>query len=757
MAFGNDNVNKLIKMHDENKYYDDLVDINLNTRNDSHAYLCRRISKGSTVLDIGCAQGFIGNILKNELNCKVYGIELDKEAIKIAKKSNNYEKLYNFDILKRNNEDYKKFIEDNVKFDYIIFADVLEHLYDPAEAIIFCFDFLNKNGKILTSLPNIAHYDIIDGLLNDKFNYSEMGLLDNTHIRFFTKYSFAEYIKSIGDKLNKKIDLICFNSTVIKPSFYKDYKALNRIMKKHNEYLVLQNMFEIIPNSNNTNNLDNILNEKRENITKIINEELNDLNYLRDKYNDLTNKYSILKNEYARINYELNDKILLNRKFRYSSKNPIRLFDEIFKYKKNNNNQSILFFVHAWRNLNKVHSTAIGGTTLYLIELINSLKSQKNCYVVTIINNKYMLVVIEKNKEYIYDLGITVKYNNFDGYDFDFYKVIKSLIYNLQIDLLHINHFINFPCDLALLSSEIKTLVTIHDYTFICPRYFLLDINDNICHNYSYDKCKNCIEGYTQSNYNLRNESMKRLFENASNVIIPDESILKKLSIIYDCKNVSVIPHGLNVSIFNEFDYNNKPINKDHINIAFVGNIEGHKGGKIIRDLIEKSPKKIYYHFLGMAMDEFYLTNSKNYKYHGIYQKKNLPKLLNNNNINLVLFLNQCEESYSYTLSEVIYSKIPIVSFDIGAIGNRVKKGNLGIVVDKTDDYNIILSAIENIINDYSKYKLNVDKYQLNNVEEYAKIIKELYNIKDKEIIKKNIRKQYQYLHSYSLYKINHL
>ena len=109
MAFGNDKTNKLIEMHKDNKYYDEFVDINLNTKNDSHAYLCKRIKKNSTVLDIGCAQGIIGKILKKELNCNVFGIELSKEAIAIAEKTGNYTKLYNFDIIQRKEKDFNSF------------------------------------------------------------------------------------------------------------------------------------------------------------------------------------------------------------------------------------------------------------------------------------------------------------------------------------------------------------------------------------------------------------------------------------------------------------------------------------------------------------------------------------------------------------------------------------------------------------------------------------------------------------------------
>lgn len=260
---GNDKNNKLLDYNKENKYYDPYVDINLKTFNDSHAILCKQVKKNSFVLDVGCGQGIIGKILERELNCRVYGIELDKTAINIANKEKCYKKIYNFDIADRTGNEFELFVADNLKFDYIIFSDVLEHLINPADTLLFFLKSLNEKGKILISLPNISHYDIINGLLNDKFNYSDMGILDNTHLRFFTKYSFAEYIDSINKKYKLSIDCKLIGQTIIKPHFYSKYPMIDSLFSLNPQLLVLQNLFMLLPNSLDTSSLHSLLSENK--------------------------------------------------------------------------------------------------------------------------------------------------------------------------------------------------------------------------------------------------------------------------------------------------------------------------------------------------------------------------------------------------------------------------------------------------------------------------------------------------------------
>ena len=82
------------------------------------------------------------------------------------------------------------------QFDYIIFADVLEHLQDPTTVLKDCQGLLNHHGEIIISIPNVAHFSNRLGLLFGIWNYGARGILDKTHLRFYTKSSFQKEIQN---------------------------------------------------------------------------------------------------------------------------------------------------------------------------------------------------------------------------------------------------------------------------------------------------------------------------------------------------------------------------------------------------------------------------------------------------------------------------------------------------------------------------------------------------------------------------------
>ncbi|WP_051330860.1 glycosyltransferase [Aneurinibacillus terranovensis] len=155
---------------------------------DSHSLIIKKIKPGSVVLEFGPANGKMTKYLSEHLSCKVYIVELDEIA---GKQAANYAQ----DYLIGNIEDYE-WIDKyrHLMFDYIIFADVLEHLNNPQKVLKTATRFLKEEGSVLVSLPNIAHNSIIIDLINNKFEYKQTGLLDSTHVRFFTYSSAVELL-----------------------------------------------------------------------------------------------------------------------------------------------------------------------------------------------------------------------------------------------------------------------------------------------------------------------------------------------------------------------------------------------------------------------------------------------------------------------------------------------------------------------------------------------------------------------------------
>lgn len=757
---GNDRTNKLLSTK-ENKYYDNSYKPNLADKNESHSLICQNVEAGSIVLDVGCSQGLIGKLLHDELECKVYGMELDIEAIKFAEETEAYERIFHLDITDKDSEEMKKFISKNIEFDYIIFSDVLEHLVNPAETLYFFGQFLKKNGKVLISLPNIANYDIIDGLLNEKFNYSEMGLLDNTHLRFFTIYSFAEYILDANKFYNYKFDMRGIASTIIDPPVSGKYPELENILKSNKRILALQNIILLnkVELEEDTPNLESIINEKRNNLTKKIENKLKEFQQLKKEVEKVSNELQTVKKmsdelqrvekekeRLEKVEKELNnrldfvsneyDKIIDSKSWKLTK--PLRSFNKIFKeinndlklrkqYKKDSK-QSILFFIHSWINVHDLESTNIGGTTLHLHDLIKSIKDRKNVYIITVIYDKYMLVQVEGEHQKIYDLNLEVKVKNFDAYDFDFQYVVGYLIKILDIDLIHIHHFSNFPCDLHFLTEKIKTIITIHDYGLLCPRLFLLNSNVEYCSRINVDSCKTCSKGIS---FETRNTAVRLLLKNASKIIVPDESVQKEFNKYYNLENVVTINHGIDLDSFEEFKYSNKNINSKKVkNIAMIGVLDEKKGSKILKQLLLNNNNRYVFHFFGLSDDASLNKNGKNYIYHGVYEKKSLPKLLNENEIDLVLLLSICPESFSYALSEVMLAKIPVLSFKIGALGNRVDKNKIGETLELGVTNEEIFEAIEKMFKEknYKYYINNLNNCKITTINEMVNETIKLYD-----------------------------
>lgn len=160
------------------------------------------IPRGSTVLDIGCATGFLGEYLIQEKNCIVDGVELGHEEASEARKK--LRKVYEGDI--ENPLILKKI---HGRYDIVNASALIEHLKDPWTALRSWNKFLKKNGNIIISTSNIAHWSMRKNILRGKFNYEEYGILDNTHLRFFTYYTFQKLVKDSGYKIDEvRIDSV---------------------------------------------------------------------------------------------------------------------------------------------------------------------------------------------------------------------------------------------------------------------------------------------------------------------------------------------------------------------------------------------------------------------------------------------------------------------------------------------------------------------------------------------------------------------
>ncbi len=161
--------------------YDFVIELD---SDNTHANVVRLVGEGHRVLELGPASGYMSAILR-ERGCTVVGVELDPEMA--AQAEQFCERVIVGDLDRLDLEE--ELGED--RFDVIVAADVLEHLRDPLATLRALRSFLKPEGWFVVSLPNVAHASVRLALLDGRFDYRDLGLLDHTHLRFFTHESIA--------------------------------------------------------------------------------------------------------------------------------------------------------------------------------------------------------------------------------------------------------------------------------------------------------------------------------------------------------------------------------------------------------------------------------------------------------------------------------------------------------------------------------------------------------------------------------------
>ncbi|GAB2685792.1 class I SAM-dependent methyltransferase [Thalassiella azotivora] len=169
--------------------YDTTVDpTNLSS---SHGLMVDLVGTGKRVLDVGCASGYLGRVLMDR-GCTVVGVEYDPEAA--AQAEDVLEKVVVADL---ETVDLVEVCGADT-FDVVVFGDVLEHLKDPQRVLRRAADLLTPDGYVVISLPHVAHGDVRLALLQGRFDYTPTGLLDSTHLRFFTRSAVHQMLSESG-------------------------------------------------------------------------------------------------------------------------------------------------------------------------------------------------------------------------------------------------------------------------------------------------------------------------------------------------------------------------------------------------------------------------------------------------------------------------------------------------------------------------------------------------------------------------------
>jgi 2-polyprenyl-3-methyl-5-hydroxy-6-metoxy-1,4-benzoquinol methylase len=147
-------------------------------------------TKAKHILEVGCGEGRFSQLVQSQLSVEAWGVEIDERAAKVASQSLNRVLCQPFNAEIALPKNY---------FDCIIFNDVLEHLVDPFSALDFSRKLLSANGVVVCSIPNIRFFHtMVELLFEGEWRYRSEGILDRTHLRFFTNRSIKRTFHELG-------------------------------------------------------------------------------------------------------------------------------------------------------------------------------------------------------------------------------------------------------------------------------------------------------------------------------------------------------------------------------------------------------------------------------------------------------------------------------------------------------------------------------------------------------------------------------
>lgn len=165
-----------------------------------------------TTLEFGCGLGGFSALLKNRLGTESWAVEIDETAAREA--AGKLDKVIPGDALANIDQ-----IPDHY-FDCVIFFDVLEHLIDPYRLLAATCAKLTPAGIVVASIPNIRFYrTLVDLVVHGNWEYKNEGILDRTHLRFFTRRSIVQMFQELGFRI--------LTLEGINPTVSRTYRILN--------------------------------------------------------------------------------------------------------------------------------------------------------------------------------------------------------------------------------------------------------------------------------------------------------------------------------------------------------------------------------------------------------------------------------------------------------------------------------------------------------------------------------------------------
>ena len=333
-----------------------------------------------------------------------------------------------------------------------------------------------------------------------------------------------------------------------------------------------------------------------------------------------------------------------------------------------------------------------GGADLYLRKEADKLIQQ----------GKRVYQVIYQPDYHQYEL---VDMNSGAQYNFDDIHILLYLV-SIKAQCIYLNELVSYPNIKGLIDtlknvkdihSNIKITYLVHDYFCICPRLNMIDCNDVYCGLPSVSECDTCLQkaNFDQSKSIVDWRSLNsKLLSTCDEIVCFSNSSKKYLTKVYHnlSQKIKVIGH--------EIENLRVPVVKkdDVITIGLLGQLCKHKGIDQIKGLIQhiRDNQLIQYRIvcIGDAQD---IENDDIFHSTGKYKRDDISDLVEKYDVDVFFMSSICPETFSYTVSEIQSMNRPLVSYDLGAQGERTKNYKFGKVIPLNASPKVILDTIKEL------------------------------------------------------------
>lgn len=372
--------------------------------------------------------------------------------------------------------------------------------------------------------------------------------------------------------------------------------------------------------------------------------------------------------------------------------------------------KNILIVSH--RDFRKGADDNIGGVQLHVADLIKQLRGQFN--VIVAARDVDRLAVTAYSTHHSYTMWFYIGEQPLSPmlHNPGLKRLFREIIEGFAVDLVHIQHTYGLSLEPFEAAYEWggPLVCTLHDFYYLCPTVKCADPGGHFCQvETDVERCGSCLHGNMQFDSDVLpgymdcwREECGTALSYCNKLIAPSENVKQYYTKVFPAldNRISVIPHGTDLTAFH-------PARKGrmrHPHVAFLGGLSAEKGSRIAQKLVESAQDVQWFAIGAIGDSDLAHLPDDRLKKTGPYVREDLPKLFERYRIDLVCIPSIWPETFCYTLSEATACGIPVLCFDLGAQGERVRKTGFGWSVPLEGGAQAMLEKIREVSADPQAY-----------------------------------------------------